>query len=223
VATVTKTYLGSAAAWAGWTQSPTSPATETLSSGIPQTSLSGRNKSAANSTFTLAGTWESLFGITHGSIIRSVTSASCQSKCTAFTTGAASSVNAATLVDGSTTVTLAALRNFSATDASFVTSSGTNATGLVLASNDSVTLTISNSLNTGNSNTASVALQQDNLTFTVTYDPPGSILLEDGTSHLLLEGGGSNYLLMEGATPRAASIAARPLIISQAVNRAGSY
>lgn len=163
---------GGSASWSGFTQTPTSPATETLSSGIPQTTLptNHKNTTASNSKFTISGTWTALFGVPAGGVITGVTSASAQSKCTTFTGGSGCSALASTLVDGATTITLSAARSFTATDASFVSSSGTDATGLALAASDTVTVTIANTLGNGNSNSDTVVLQQDNLVFTITYN-----------------------------------------------------
>ena len=167
--------VGGNATWANWTTHPTSPATEALSSGIPTTTLPTNNKNttAANNTWTLTGTWGSIFGsVLAHALITGVTSASIQSKCTAFTTGGTTHTqNASTLVDGGTTITVGGTRSFTTTDVSFVTSNGVNATGLTLYGGDAITLTISNSLSNGNSNSATMALQQDVLVMTITYTP----------------------------------------------------
>lgn len=184
ILTYTFKSAGGNADWSGWTQTPTSPATEALSSGIPVTTLGTghKNVTAANNKWTLSGTWESIFGIPAGSIITGVTSASLQSKCTAFTTGGTThTLDAGTLVDGATSITLNASRSFTATEGSFTTSNGTNSTGLSLASSDSITLTVGNSLSNGNSNSATMALQHDNLTLTISYWGPGRYVVAPGT------------------------------------------
>jgi len=138
-------------------------------SGSLQSAVTGKNHSNQNSSWTLTTTFTAL-GVPSGSTITAITAASLDSKCTAFTTGGSQHTSGtATLVDGATTITLSAARSFTAVDASWVTTSGTDATGLSLNASDSITLTINNSLSTGNNNSANMTLLQDNLNFTITY------------------------------------------------------
>lgn len=138
-------------------------------SGSLSSTITGRNLSNANK-WTRTLTYEAL-GVPPGATVIGIGSASMQSRCTTYTTGATSTAGSVTLLDGGTTVTLAVSRNFSATDASWVTSNGTTVNGLSSASTTSVTITINNTLATANSASASVVLKQDNLTFVITYIP----------------------------------------------------
>lgn len=144
-----------------WTGSFGNPA------GDLQSQITGKNHTNSNH-WDRTLTFETM-GVPPKSVITGITSASMQSRCTTFTTGASSTSGTAVLVDGTTTVTLSSARTFSATDASFVTTNGVDSTGLTLQSADSVTITINNTLATGNSASANVTLQQDQLTFTITY------------------------------------------------------
>ncbi len=101
-----------------------------------------------------------------------ITAGSLDSRCTAFASGTGCTSGMATLADGAITATLSNQRAFSATDASFVTTTGTNLTGLALPSSNSVTLTIRNHLGTTSGGSGKgVTLYQDNLNFTLTYIP----------------------------------------------------
>jgi hypothetical protein len=140
-------------------------------SGALQSSVSGRNHSSQSSSWTLGTTWQAL-GVPAGATITDVTAASMQSQCTAFTTGGSQHTSdAATLVDGGTTITLSAQRSFTTTDANPVTTNGVDAHGLSLAAADAITLTVPNTLSTGSSNSALMTLLQDELAFTITYTP----------------------------------------------------
>jgi hypothetical protein len=134
--------------------------------GSLQASASGSNVSNSNS-WTLATTFEAL-GVPAGSTITGITGASMQSMCTAYG-GAQSTAGNVTLSDGATVATLAAARSFTATDASWQTSSGTDLTGLSLASADSITIAIKNALATAHGGGNTVTLLQDQLGLTVTY------------------------------------------------------
>ncbi len=135
--------------------------------GALKSRITGKNKSNANN-WARTLTYEAM-GIPANSVITGITAASMQSKCTEYATGASSTHGSVTLVDGATTVTLSSTRNFTTTDANFVTTNGVDSTGLSKPSNNSVTITINNTLATGNSTSAAVTLYQDQLTFTITY------------------------------------------------------
>jgi hypothetical protein len=135
--------------------------------GALKTEITGKNKSNTDK-WARTLTYQDM-GVPANSTITGITSASMDSKCTLYTTGASSIAGNVTLVDGATTVTLAATRTFTATDGSFVTTSGTNSTGLSKASSNSVVITINSTMATGNSTSADVILYQDQLTFVLTH------------------------------------------------------
>lgn len=150
--------------------------------------VSGSNRNDNNS-WARTLTYEAM-GVPTGATITGITSASLQSKCTAFASGTGCTSGAVTLVDGVTTVTLSAQRSFTATDANWVTTNGTNATGLSKASSNSVTITIPNHLGTTSGGSGKgVTLYQDQLTFTITYTEPalpkGSYTLTGNAANLL--------------------------------------
>lgn len=155
----------------GFSANAGSSVTMTSNTGSLVSSRAVKGNSGADSSWTLATTWVGL-GVPAGSTIRSVTAASMQSRCTAFTSaGAGNTSGAATLVDGGTTVTLSSQRSITGTDASPVTTNGVDSTGLALPSAHSITLTIPNHLQNSNTTGSTVTLSQDTLSFTITYDP----------------------------------------------------
>ncbi len=142
--------------------------------------LAGSNKNNNNS-WTRTLTYETM-GVPAGSTITGITSASLDSRCTAFTSGTGCTSGAATLVDGVTTVTLSAQRSFSATDGAFVTTAGTDLTGLTKASSNSVVLTIPNHLGTTSGGSGKgVTLHQDQLKYTLTYTTAFNVVATGGS------------------------------------------
>ena len=124
----------------------------------------------STSTWTRTLTYEDM-GVPAGATVTSISGGTLDSKCTAyFLPGLGqNSSGSATLVDGATNVTLSAVRNFSAVDSSYVTTSGTGVFGLYKNSSNSVTLTISNTLSTLLLILSNVTLLQDNLNFILSY------------------------------------------------------
>jgi len=119
----------------------------------------------------LETTFEGL-GVPAGSTITGITSASMQSKCTEFNHGAHSTRGPAAIGSGVIffNAWLSAEQTFRGIDADWVTSPGTDVTGLSLPSNLLVSIDIQNRLDTGASDSAAVSLNQDQLIFTILYD-----------------------------------------------------
>lgn len=144
-------------------------------SGTLQSDLSARNKANQASRWDRTLTYQDM-GVPAGSTITSITSASMQSQCTFYTApGATHQSGAATLTDGATVVTLSSARNFTATDASPVTTAGVNSGVMSSPAANSVAIRINNTLSTANTAGAHMALRQDNLTFTITYTLPAVV------------------------------------------------
>src|SRR5579859_6452634 len=109
--------------------------------GNPVGSLSStrsvKGASSAASKWARTLTYEAM-GVPVNSTITCITAGSLQSKCTAFTSAGSGNLSGtATLVDGATTATLSAARSITATDSSFVTTTGTDLTGLSKPSSNS--------------------------------------------------------------------------------------
>lgn len=130
-------------------------------------SITGKNLSN-NNKWELITTYEAL-GVPKGSTVTGITSASCTTSCTAYTTGLSSGTGA-TFLDGATTVTLASNKTFTGT---YVYAgngqTGIDNTGMSSPSSNSVTIRWSATLATGNSSSANVVLKQDLMAFTITY------------------------------------------------------
>lgn len=153
-------------------------ASGSLSNDRPRKAATG-----ASSTWARTTTWTGL-GVPSGATITGVTSASMQSKCTVFTSaGTPNTSGAVTLVDGATTITLSAQRSITGTDGAFVTTNGTDATGLSLAAANSITLTIPDTMTNTNVVGSDVTILQDNLTFTITYTPAVAGTTRNSLSH----------------------------------------
>ena len=151
---------------------PASNVTLSWVSGTLQSDLSTKNAASRASRWDRTLTYQDM-GVPAGSTITSITSASMQSQCTFYTSpGATHQSGAATLTDGATVVTLSSARNFTATDASMVTTAGVNSGVMSSPASNSVAIRINNTLSTANTAGAHMALKQDNLTFTITYTLP---------------------------------------------------
>ena len=171
MATVTKTFTFTTTS-EGFSSNPGTSVTMTSNTGSLVSSRAVKANSGADSSWTLATTWIGL-GVPAGAIVSAVTSASMASQCTAFTSaGSGNTSGAATLVDGSTTVTLSSQRSITGTDGSPVTTNGVDSTGLKLAASNSITLTIPNHLQNTNTTGSTVTLSQDTLAMTITFDMP---------------------------------------------------
>lgn len=118
----------------------------------------------------LETTFEAL-GVPAGSTITGIVSASMQSKCTEFNHGGRSTRGPAAIGSGVIffNAWLSTEQTFRAADADWVTSPGTDVTGLSLPSDLLVSIDIQNGLETGGSDSAAVSLNQDHLTFTIEY------------------------------------------------------
>jgi hypothetical protein len=134
----------------------------------------------AGKSLTIASYWELStsfinLGVPAGTTIQQIIAASMQSRCYDYNVGAASTSGPVTLTPtGFSAVTLSASRGYSATDASFVTTNGTNATGLTIPAATNLLIRINNTVATGNSNAARNYLYQDNLTFEIVHTTPTS-------------------------------------------------
>jgi len=155
---------------------PGTSVTASWVSGTLQSDLAVKNSAARITQWNRTLTYIDM-GIPPGATITGISSASAQSQCTFYTSpGSTHQANASTLVDGATTVTLSAVRSFTATDAAMVTSTGTNVSGMSSPASNSVTLKMANTLSTANTTGAHMAIKQDNLTFTITYTPPPAVI-----------------------------------------------
>lgn len=136
--------------------------------GSVTSNISGRNRSG-NVNWQWSGQFTDL-GIPLNSTVVSIEAASIQSRVSAYTVGAPSIVSAVTLSPvGFQTVELAASRSVSALESSFSTQVGSGAAGLSIPSSTSVVIGWIDSLTTGNSNSATVNIAHDNLTFRMNY------------------------------------------------------
>ena len=138
-------------------------------SGCLETVTSTRKQDDDN-TWTRSLTWEAM-GVPSGSTITGVTSASMDWRCSAVNVPNTHSHDGATLVDGATTITLSNAAIPISTTSAWAAATGTDSTGLSLASSYSVDITILNHILTGNNAAASTTIRQDQLAFTITYTP----------------------------------------------------
>jgi len=161
--------------------------------------LSGKNATDTSQKWTRTMTYVQM-GVPTGATVTSITSASMQNRLFTNTTGGNSTIGTAQLVDGGTTVTLAAARSITsatAVDSGWNTQTGTNQTGMTSPSSNSVTINLNYSIATGNSTSAVVTFNMDVLTFTITYTPPAQIL--GGTGGGINTGLIGHWPLNEGA------------------------
>lgn len=171
MATVTVTFTFDTTAQ-GFAQNPGTSVSMDGTGGSLVSSRAVKGNTGADSSWTRTLTYITM-GVPAGAIVRSITSASMDSRCTAFTSaGAGNTSGAVTLQDGASIATLSAQRSITATDGAPVTTAGVDLTGLSNAASNSVVITIPNHLQNANTTGSTVTLSQDTLTFILTYDFP---------------------------------------------------
>ena len=145
-----------------WLSSDGDPANGSLSS-----TIAGRKKSDTAHWDLTGITWESL-GVPAGSTVTGVSVASCNHRCSVWVSGSTASLESISLVDGANTIELAGSASYTGTTA-WTNVTGAGATGLSLASDNSISIAIATATLTSNTGTTDITLLQDELTFTVTY------------------------------------------------------
>jgi len=157
----------------GFVATPGGPNTVlSYDSGSLKSRVFGKNISEQfTNDWRLETTFEGL-GVPPGSTVTGITSASIQSKCTEFSHGAHSTRGPAAIGSGVIffNAWLSLEQTFRGVDADWMTSPGTDVTGLSLPSDLLVSIDIQNKLDTGASDSAAVSLNQDQLTFTILYE-----------------------------------------------------
>lgn len=137
--------------------------------GSLSTRLQSNNINSVN-VWTLSTDWASL-GVPANQNITGISLASAESRCLAFTNGFLSDVAAVTLTPtGFPSIQIAAGRSFSGVETEWTESAGAGASGRLIPSGGSLTITLGSTLHTPISGTTDVRLMQDNIAFVISYE-----------------------------------------------------
>jgi Na+-transporting NADH:ubiquinone oxidoreductase subunit NqrB len=142
------------------------------SSGSLQKRITGKNQNTTGNIWTRTLTFETM-GVPAGATITAITAGSSWSRCNEYVTGSGTNqqVGVSLIVGGNTYSISGASANFTAVS-DWAQQTGTNATGLSLASTASCEIRSVCDLRTGASASAAVSILVDTIAFTVTYDTP---------------------------------------------------
>ena len=142
-------------------------------SGNPAGSLfydnDGNGFSSPNALWTWTGTYEDL-GIPASSTITDITTTSADVQCPVAVKIITAAVNSVTMTNP--ILTLSPGRSWAASDATWYPDTGSNATGLSIASNSTVTIVVDSTLINQSNPQGDIQIYVDNIQFTITYDGP---------------------------------------------------
>lgn len=180
MATVTKTFSflsnsesfvatsgpSSTLAWDGTTGNP---------AGALKSTIAGRSKSDTN-YWEWTGTWEAL-GVPTGSIVTAIRVNAGYTRCSAYTTGASSTIGPYALYDNTPTLQATLWTGRTVTSASvswtaIAAQADQSVPSGIQASSSTIRLRLSDTLATGASNSATVTTYDDEVSFVITYSTP---------------------------------------------------